>query len=83
MNKKDSFVGRFSSRTNKNVQVADRNGEPWFIAKDIAEILGYATTNRMTERLDKDEKAEAPLPCISFNGLKQQRIVTIINESGL
>lgn len=56
---------------------------PWFVAMDVAEILGYATTNRMTERLDDDEKAEAPLPCISSNSVKQQRIMTIINEPGL
>ncbi len=25
-----------------NVRVIDRNGEPWFVARDVADILGYS-----------------------------------------
>ena len=28
------------------------DGEPWFVAKDIAEKLGYARTFNMTKQID-------------------------------
>ena len=31
------------------------DGEPWFIAKDVAQVLGYTDTEAMTRRLDDDE----------------------------
>lgn len=37
------------------VRVAERNGEPWFVAKDVAEILGCSETNAMTKRLDEED----------------------------
>lgn len=39
-----------------NVRVVVKNGEPWFVAKDISNILGYSDTQAMTRRLDEDEK---------------------------
>ena len=30
------------------VRVVDVNGEPWFVAKDVARALGYASTNMTT-----------------------------------
>ena len=30
------------------VRVVERNGEPWFVAKDVAVALGYASTNMTT-----------------------------------
>ena len=31
------------------------DSEPYFVAKDVAEILGYSETNALTKRLDSDE----------------------------
>ena len=28
-----------------SVRVVEREGEPWFVAKDVAKALGYASTN--------------------------------------
>lgn len=56
-----------------------KDGEPWFVAKDVAEILGYSETERMTRRLDDDEVAKTQSP--KMGG--QVRYLTIINESGL
>ena len=53
-----------------------RDGEPWFVAKDVAEILGYSETNRMTSRLDEDESMSAKLAGMNMYS-------TLINESGL
>ncbi|WP_281545891.1 phage antirepressor KilAC domain-containing protein [Grimontia sp. SpTr1] len=29
-----------------NIRVIEQNGEPWFIAKDVAELLGYSNTSK-------------------------------------
>lgn len=58
--------------------IVNAEGEPWFVAKDIADILGYSETARMTNRLDDDEKMSTKIVGIS----KTNPVVTIINESG-
>ena len=56
-----------------------RDGEPWFVAKDVSGILGYSETEKMTRRLDEDELSKTKSP--EMGG--QVRYLTIINESGL
>lgn len=58
------------------VRIVDVDGEPWFIAKDVAEILGYSETAMMTRRLDDDESISAKLAGMNMKS-------TLINESGL
>lgn len=53
------------------------NGEPWFIAKEVAEILGYSDPFEMTKRLDEDEIQNLQIAGFGNRG------VNIINESGL
>lgn len=60
-------------RTNR-----DEKGDPWFVAKDVAEILGYENSRTMTRRLDEDEKGVQKL---HTPGGDQE--MTVINESGL
>lgn len=62
-----------------NVRVMMKDGEPWFVAKDVSEILGYSETAKMIRRLDEDELAKTQSP--EMGG--QVRYITIINESGL
>ncbi|KSI19970.1 phage antirepressor, partial [Pseudomonas aeruginosa] len=62
----------------KQVQVlVDENGEPWFIAMEIAEILGYSDAYEMTKRLDDDEKQNRQIAGFGPRG------ASTINESGL
>ena len=56
-----------------------KDGEPWFVAKDVAEILGYSETNRMTSRLDEDEISKRQ----STDSVGRRTEIIIINESGL
>nr|MDD5271380.1 BRO family protein [Methylovulum sp.] len=35
--------------------IADENGDAWFIAKDVADILDYSDPFEMTKKLDDDE----------------------------
>ena len=61
--------------------------EPWFIAKQITEILGYKDAESMTRRLDEDEKMlltidiAKSLQIVGFD--IPTRGMTMINESGL
>ena len=53
--------------------------EPWFVGKDIAEILEYRNGSRDINRhVDEEDKRKMML----FDG-KQNKETTIINESGL
>ncbi|MBT2371952.1 BRO-N domain-containing protein [Pseudomonas fluorescens] len=54
------------------------NGEPWFIAADVAAALEYREAEKMTRWLDDDEKG----PHIVGTPGGDQRM-TIINEAGL
>lgn len=54
------------------------DGVEWFIAKDVADCLGYSQTADMTKRLDEDDVKTIP---DKLSGLTYNQ--TIINESGL
>lgn len=60
------------------VRVVQRNGAPWWIAADIAAILGYDHTPHMMRNLDEDE---AGVHIVDSSG--QRREMSIISESGL
>lgn len=56
------------------------NGEPWFVGKDIAVILGYSKPrNAIATHVDCEDKKVAPIQG-DLGGTQQ---MTIINESGL
>ena len=55
------------------------NGEPWFVGKDVASVLGYTDTRKAIRmHVDDDDKGG---DILSTPGGRQQ--ITIINESGL
>lgn len=59
------------------VRIIDRNGEPWFVAVDVCNALGYLNTSKaIGDHLDADEKANESL------GLAGSP-ANIISESGL
>lgn len=61
-----------------DVRVVVQNGEPWFVATDVAESLGYKSPKDAASYLDDDEKGSAT---IRTPGGDQK--LTVINESGL
>lgn len=63
--------------------ITDEHGEPWFVATDVADVLGYRETRDMTRMLDDDEAAPHIVRGRSENGIEQDREMTIISESGL
>lgn len=61
------------------VRTATINGEPWFVGKDVAEMLGYQNGSRDINRhVDEEDRN-----MITVNDGRQNRDVIIINESGL
>lgn len=65
------------------IRIIDQNGDFWFVANDVCEILEITNARDAISRLDDDEKADVALTDISSNGVEQSRKVNIINESGL
>lgn len=53
--------------------------EIWFVAKDVAEILGYSnTSDAIIRHISNEDKAE-----VVIHDGRQNRDMTIINESGM
>ena len=61
------------------LNVIDKAGEPWFIAKEVCEILELSTTSRAVENLDDDEVSKTH----TIDSLGRNQEVLIISESGL
>ena len=61
-----------------DVRALSVDGEPWFVATDVAKALGYGHTPHMTRRLDEDEKG---VRLVDTPGGKQQ--LSVISEAGL
>ena len=61
------------------VRIFDKNGEPWFVGRDVCNILGYAnSSDALAKRVDIEDKGVAN--CDTLGGNQN---LTVINESGL
>ncbi len=60
------------------VRTVQKDGEPWWVLKDVCEILCLGSPHKVFERLDEDEKGRNLIPTL---GGGQE--MTVINESGL
>lgn len=58
--------------------ITDESGTPWFVATDLARILGYRDATNLCRRLDEDEKGTR---LVSTPGGEQS--VTTVTEPGL
>lgn len=58
-----------------DLRIIERDNEPWFVAKDVCEILEIKNATQATAKLDEDERS-------MFN-IGRQGEVNIINEFGL
>ena len=69
----------FNSPDFGQIRTIQQNGEPWFVGKDVADILGYSNTPKaIRDHVDDEDKLTER---IVLSG--QNRGLTIINESGL
>lgn len=60
------------------VRTVQRDGEPWFVLKDVCAVLGISKYRDTADRLDEDERGSARVD--TLGGAQD---MTIINESGL
>ena len=63
---------------NKQIRTIEKNGEIWFVAKDVCDVLELSDVNMSVSRLDDDEKLVQKL---FVSG--QNRDVITISEPGL
>lgn len=60
------------------VRTIIKEGEPWFVLKDVCEVLEISNPRMTTERLDDDEKGVSQI-----DTLGGRQSMNIVNESGL
>lgn len=61
------------------VRTLEVDGEPYFIGKDVADVLGYTNSRKaLSDHVDEEDKLTSRIVTAG-----QNRNVTIINESGL
>ncbi|MDX5886232.1 phage antirepressor [Bacillus cereus group sp. BfR-BA-00999] len=69
----------FNNEEFGQVRTMVQGEDVWFVAKDVAEVLGYNNTSKAIQmHVDEDEKADLPI----WDG-RQNRNQKVINESGL
>lgn len=71
-------VKQFLSEVFGEVRAFEKDGQIWFVAQDIANVLGYSLTTDMTRGLEQEEKDMQTLHTLGGN-----QEMLIINESGL
>lgn len=62
----------------RNIRIIEIDGEPWFLASDVADELAYRMASDLTRHLDEDEKDTLPVRTL---GGKQQ--TAVISEAGV
>lgn len=72
-----SVVERYVFESHE-VRVVLRDGDPWFVAADVARVLGYEVASKLTRRLDEADKG---IHLVDTLGGVQQ--MSIVSESGL
>ena len=63
----------------KSVRVVNKEGEPWWVAKDVCDILGLTDARKSVNLLDKDERNSIPVA----DSMARMQNTNIINEPGL
>ena len=62
------------------VRTLEREGEPWFVGKDVAQALGYSNTRDALDRHVDDEDKNT---VVNPDGNRGNPNMIIVNESGL
>lgn len=79
-NQTTGLVEVFSfNQSSTPIRVQIINDEPWFVAKDVCDVLELTNHRMAIKSLDEDEVNSTYLT----DALNRQRITNIVNESGL
>lgn len=70
---------QFTSAQFGDIRALSIDGEPWFVGKDVAQVLGYSNTkDALSRHVDPEDKGGSQITTPS--GIQT---MTVINESGL
>ena len=72
-------IQTYDFKGNQVRTLTDEAGEPWFVAKDVCDILELENSRKATADLDSDEKNTVTIS----NGIAGNPNKTIISEAGL
>lgn len=61
------------------VRTVQKDGEPWFVLKDVCSVLGIGNSRMVADRLEVDEVSQTDI----IDALGRNQNATIISESGL
>lgn len=76
----NNMIKIFENEEFGKVRTVIKDGEPWLVGKDVAEILGYSNTrDALSRHVDTEDKTTI---VISDSGSNYKSKTTIINESG-
>lgn len=76
-------IQRFDFRGASLRTLTDEAGEPWFIAKDVCDILGMSNPSMAVTALDKDEVAQIDPKDYLGSENRSNQAVNIVSEPGL
>lgn len=63
-----------------SIRTVEIEGTPWFVGKDIAEVLGYERpTKAISDHVDNEDRDEVPIQ----DSIGRMQKTPVINESGL
>lgn len=81
MQNTNTEIIKFESETFGSVRTILINDEPWFVGKDVAEILGYANTrDALAKHVDKEDRTDG---VAIRDSIGREQTPVLINESGL
>lgn len=75
----NNSIQRFDFKGAALRTLTDENGEPWFVAKDVCDVLELSNVGQALARLDNDEKSSITLN----DGTPGNPNRAIVSESGL
>lgn len=75
----ESNVQPFDFKGNQVRILTDKKGEPWFVAKDVCNVLGITNNRDAISELDTDEKNTV----VITDGIPGNPNKTIVSEAGL
>ena len=61
-----------------SLRTVEKDGELWWVLRDVCNVLGIVKTDKVKTRLDEDERGTALVSTPSG-----EQIMTIVNEPGL
>ncbi len=74
----ENTIKIFENEEFGQVRIVIKDGEPWFVLRDICKVLEIGNSRMAASRLDSDE-----LMSVKLTSGGQQREMTAVNESGL